>query len=314
MPSHQHQPARLTKKQKKATAFRERGHKPKGIRTLGEGKGKGKGEKYLSTGDNGEEDHDDDNGDEDANTVPAMEDQDQALAAMAGDTEEGAQGDGGRAVRSTKDAVGSTEARKKKSDKDRKRSRGRTEPGDGDGEAQPAAKKAKLARGSGKIPPPVAHEDEDEGAGMGVVKDGDGGHKSGKDKEHNTQRYILFIGTYLFCQFPSQPLSELIVRYALIEGNLKYTTTREAIQNHFSPCGAFPLSPSSNIFTDPQGLPPNQIKPRGAAHARRPTSDGAPPHAQNRACRRDNLQIQRLRIPRVLDPARAPGRAAPAPI
>jgi len=56
----------------------------------------------------------------------------------------------------------------------------------------------------------VAHGDEDEGAGMSVVKDGDGEHKSGtKDK---AQRYILFIG------------------------NLKYTTTREAIQNHFIQC------------------------------------------------------------------------------
>ena len=42
--SHQH-PARLTKKQKKATAFRERGSgKPKGeAKGKGNGKGKGKG-------------------------------------------------------------------------------------------------------------------------------------------------------------------------------------------------------------------------------------------------------------------------------
>ncbi|KAH9964225.1 hypothetical protein BC827DRAFT_1266018 [Russula dissimulans] len=197
MPSHEHQPTRLTKKQKKATAFRERGRTSKGTRTLREGKGKGKGKpRIISTGHNG----DDVDDDEDAHGVPAMEDQDQALAAMAGDPEEGAQGDGRRALRPgvAKGAVGSTEARKK-SDRDRKRSRGGPEPEDG--EAQPATKKARLARRSGEIPPPVAQDeddDDDEGAGMSVVKDGDGGHKSGgmKDKEHKTQRYILFIGTH----------------------------------------------------------------------------------------------------------------------
>ncbi|KAI0294978.1 hypothetical protein BC826DRAFT_299363 [Russula brevipes] len=204
------QPARLTKKQKKATAFRERGG--------GKFKSKGKGgpnpasgrRARPSTGDNGEEEDED----EDANAVPAMEDQDQALVAMAGDTEGRARGYGeGRAVRVPKTAVsmGSTAAQKKENDgHSKKRRRGNAEE---ESEERPASKKAKPARRSDRIPPVAPDEDEDETAGMTVDKGGDGEHESEtKNKESKAQRYILFLG------------------------NLKYTTTHEAIQNHFSLC------------------------------------------------------------------------------
>ncbi|KAI0285450.1 hypothetical protein BGY98DRAFT_366782 [Russula aff. rugulosa BPL654] len=98
MPSSHQQPARLTKKQKKATAFRERGS----VKSKGKGKGKGTmigksnptpghSRPLTTTGDNGEDGYDYD--DDDANAIPAMEDQDQALAAMAGYTEESSKGD-----------------------------------------------------------------------------------------------------------------------------------------------------------------------------------------------------------------------------
>ncbi|KAF8481839.1 hypothetical protein DFH94DRAFT_852615 [Russula ochroleuca] len=204
-PSHQ-QPARLTKKQKKATAFRERGSKLKG-------KGKqqpnnpapGRSRPSLTTTrDNGEYADDDDNDDDlgEANAIPALEDEDQALAAMAGDAEGDAKGDakGRAAARVPKIAVESTATQNKN-----RKKRGRE-----DGEAQPgAAKKARLARRSKEIPPP-----EGEGAAsVNAVNDGeDGDGSKTNNKESKTQRYILFIG------------------------NLKYTTTREAIQNHFSQC------------------------------------------------------------------------------
>ena len=251
--SHHQQPARLTKKQKKATAFRERGSKFKG-------KGKGEGSNPASgrlrpsstTGDNGEYE------DEDANAVPAMEDQDQALAAMEGDTETDAKGDEGRAARVPKTTVGSTAAQTKgKQDRNKRR---RAE----DGEVQPRAKKARLARSSKEILPPAAREED------GAVKDGgDGVESKTNGKGSKTQRYILFIGNVLPPQPPSlQPLTKL----ALVKGNLKYTTTPEAIQNHFSPCGAkflffFPFKVSLTRATFPDPPPTIRLLTPKVTHA-----------------------------------------------
>ena len=186
------QPARLTKKQKKATAFRERGSKFKG-------KGKGKGPnpapgrlRPSSTGDNGEDD------DEDANAIPAMDDQDQALAAMAGDTEGDAKGDEGRAARVSKIAVGSTAAQNKGKQNQNKRRRAE------DGEVQPRAKKARLARSPKEILSPATREKDD------AVKDGDGRDESKTNsKGSKTQRYILFIGNVLSPSPSLQPLNGL---------------------------------------------------------------------------------------------------------
>ena len=179
MPSSNQQPARLTKKQKKATAFRERGSNFKG-----KGKGKGKNNpspgrlRPFTTGDNGEDGDDD----EDANALPAMEDQDQALAEMAGD----AKGDGGRAVRVPKTAVESTVAQSKGKITNKRQRGSRVE----DGEAQPRAKKPRLARSAEEVLPPAAR--------LNAVKDGDGEEGSKADKkESKTLRYILFVGKVL---------------------------------------------------------------------------------------------------------------------
>ncbi|KAI0257027.1 hypothetical protein BJV78DRAFT_2447 [Lactifluus subvellereus] len=178
------EPARLTKKQKKATAFRDRSRK-----------GKGKGNpappgrsRRPSAGDIGEGEDDEDA----LNAVPALEDQ--ILSEVAG----GAEDDEGRAG-VPKVAVEATTTKKK-----------RRMDEDGDAQSASAKKKAKVARGgSDEVPPAVARDDEDEaGRVVGNEENGDGAHGS----EDSKQRYILFIG------------------------NLKYTTTREAIQNHFSAC------------------------------------------------------------------------------
>jgi hypothetical protein len=83
MPSSHQQLAWLTKKQKKATAFWERGSG----RSKGKGKGKpnptpGHSRPSTTTGDNGQDGYTDGDDDEDTNAIPAMEDQDQAMAAM----------------------------------------------------------------------------------------------------------------------------------------------------------------------------------------------------------------------------------------
>jgi len=194
-----HPPARLTKKQRKATVFRERGKKSKGAR---EGLGKpnpapGRSRR-PSAGDSGEPyDHDEDHYDEDANAVPAMEDQDQALAEMAGDTEASArayEGHAAKVQKAAEDSMATQKKRDKDKDRDKKRRRGAVD----DGMAGPARKKARISRGSDEIPPPPAREedgDRDEGMSVSVLEDGEGGHESEtKDKGGKPQRYILFIG------------------------------------------------------------------------------------------------------------------------
>ena len=143
MPSDQ--PARLTKKQKKANAFRER-----------TGKGKGK----LNPVPRRSRTKTDD--DDDANAVPAMEDQ--GLAGGAGDAARDTEGDEGR-VKSPKTAsLGAGETTTKK--------RRRREDG---AQAEPVAKRA---RGSRKVPTPTA-EDEEAGAG---VKEPETRNEGGKQR------------------------------------------------------------------------------------------------------------------------------------
>ena len=153
MPSDQ--PARLTKKQKKATAFRER-----------TGKGKGKLNPVPRRSRTKTDDDDDD--DDDANAVPAMEDQ--GLAGGAGDAARDTEGDEGR-VKSPKTAsLGAGETTTKK--------RRRREDG---AQAEPVAKRA---RGSRKVPTPA---DEDEEAGAGI-------NEPETRNEGGKQRLILFVG------------------------------------------------------------------------------------------------------------------------
>jgi hypothetical protein len=334
--SHQH-PARLTKKQKKATAFRERGSgKPKGE---GEGKGKkGKGSTTMigkpnptpghsrpsttaAAGDNGYEDDDD----EDANAIPVMEDQDQVLAAMAGYPEGDADAKGDdsaqsrRAARVPKNTAMESTSTSTAAQSRRKRGRGSSSRAEelGDSEAQPGPKKkkAKLARSSEETLP--AREELDDGSAS-VNDDGDGdGSKTKSKGSSKPLRYILFIGNVLSPPLlpPTRPLTELGGSRSS-KGNLKYTTTLESIQKHFASCGAFSLfspflSPSKVGFTDKKRLLRSPTQPR-------PTPDGTPPHAQGHHTswrdRRRQVQVQRLRIPRILSATRAAGSTTLTPV
>jgi hypothetical protein len=306
MPSSHQQPTRLTKKQKKATAFRERGS--------GSGKSKGKGLKgkgtigkppnptpghsrpltTTTTGDNGENGYDDD--DEDANAIPAMEDQDQALVAMAGYTEErDAKGDDSvqsrRAVsrvqkKAAMESTSTSTAAQNKSK--RKRGSSRAE----EAEAQPGPKKkAKLARSSEEILP--ARED-DGVTSMNDDDDDDGGDGSKKGSS-KPLRYILFIGNV---SAPTIDRAERLALALISKGNLKYTTTREAIQKHFALCGAFPhlTSPSSPFHFTKDGWlrspTPTQTHRRRYAylrpksHVRQPPPSPSPKAAHSSSSQR----------------------------
>ena len=149
MPSDQ--PPRLTKKQKKATAFRER-------------TGKGKGKLNPLPG----RSHIDGNDDDDANAVPAMEDQ--ALAGDASDAARDKEGDEGRAKSSKAVSLGAGETTKKR----RRREDGET--------PQPVAKRARRSK---KIPTPVDDEDGETHPGV---------NKPGTRSEGGKQRFILFVG------------------------------------------------------------------------------------------------------------------------
>lgn len=125
MPSDQH--VRLTKKQKKATAFRER-----------TGKGKGKlnpvpRRSKTNTGD------DVDDGDDDGNALPAMESQ--ALAGDAGDAAGDSEGNKGRARAPKAASLGAVETTKKR----RRRE-------DSEAQPEPVAKRARVSK---KTPTPA---------------------------------------------------------------------------------------------------------------------------------------------------------------
>jgi hypothetical protein len=174
MPSNQ--PARLTKKQKKATAFRDRSRKGKG--KVSHLTPRHSQRQLSTTGDNGDDD------DDAFNAVPAMEDE--ALAEVAS----AAEGD-----KDPKVAVG-TRTTKEKKEKKRRR--------DGDGDAgssaPPPAKKARLARRSDAAP--VVARGEDAAASIRMnQKDDDDDDDDGHEPEKRTnkgskERYILFIGAF----------------------------------------------------------------------------------------------------------------------
>lgn len=202
---------KLTKKQKKALAFRER-------------KGKGKVKSF----------------DELDNDIPVEENQD--LAEAEGDEEAPSVEAQARPAASTKkggaegaDTVGSAH-------KGKKRKRELEDTGDtkdkdvgveeGDTAKQKAKKKRKGVDGSG------VEVETDESA-----EKGKGNSKNGK------QRYILFIGMLHL-------LVECHASNHIILGNLKYTTTKEAVEKHFSKCGT---SACANIVYCSSPLFPMQI-------------------------------------------------------
>lgn len=60
-------------------------------------------------------------------------------------------------------------------------------------------------------------------------QDEDGDRETGKEGEKAKQRFILFLGTYDIDRSRGPPHCS--------QGNLRYTTTPEVIQAHFSTCG-----------------------------------------------------------------------------
>ncbi|KAI0348345.1 hypothetical protein BDW22DRAFT_78062 [Trametopsis cervina] len=155
--------AKLTKKQKKALAFRE--HRG--------GKGKQK-----ATGEEGD------------NDVPVMEDQNLAEV----------EAEGSRVESKANSAKGGAGVAKVVERKKRKREEGAEEEKGGDAEEKQTKGKGKKRKVEGD-------------AGPDAVEEKEGGEADGvesKGKSMKQQRFILFIG------------------------NLKYTTTKEAIQEHFA--------------------------------------------------------------------------------
>ena len=166
-------PAKLTKKQKKALAFRER-------------KGKGKAKDF----------------DED-NAVPVAEDED----SMGDQAPSGS-------VETLAEVAKVGERSKEALSKKRKR------PGDDANEEKdkPEPKKKKKKDIENTANGEVAQDEKGEGA----------------KKSASKQRYILFVGMCSSC-------TELVPSLMRYVGNLKYTTTKEAIQQHFAACGMFSL-------------------------------------------------------------------------
>ncbi|KAH9846855.1 hypothetical protein C2E23DRAFT_743270 [Lenzites betulinus] len=183
---------KLTKKQKKALAFRER-------------KGKGKSNSF----------------DDLDNDVPVDENQDRAEAEV--DEEAGAvEAPAGRAPGAKKGAAPDAEALGDGGKgKKRKREEG---PVDGDGEGAKETKPKKKRKGA-------------DGAGVAA---GDAAEAEGEAKEDGKkvkQRYILFVG------------------------NLKYNTTKETVEKHFSKCDP---PPSVRLMTPK----PNPNNPRPTAKSK----------------------------------------------
>ena len=290
MPSHP--PARLTKKQRKATAFRERGIKSKGTGKQNPTPAPGRprlGRRHSpSTGDNGEGHHDDEDeedADEDANAVPAMEEQDQAMAEV--------------------DSAAAQKKKGKGKDKDKKK-RSRAD----DGEAPPASKKARLSRSSDKSPVPLAHEEDKDEIGATrmntQLKDGESGEHESETKDKRgskQQRYILFIGMSLSPPPPS-----------LVTHSSKGTssTPRRARQSRAISPSAVRSHPVLRILChqltrDPH---PTYVLP---AHDR-PASDRALTHSQAHPSWCDGDQVQRLCVPRVLGAVSVAGCPPHAPV
>ncbi|RPD82681.1 hypothetical protein L226DRAFT_33996 [Lentinus tigrinus ALCF2SS1-7] len=171
---------KLTKKQKKALAFRER-----------KGKGKGKPTSF----------------DELDNDVPVAEDQDLAEAEL--DAEAAAvEAPKGRAKAGAQGAdgvgEGAAEGAGKAKGSGKKRKRGEEdEGGDRDGTQRKEGGAHKQAKKKRKGVDGAVEVDGEEEAEEGGSK---------KEKGQQKQRYILFVG------------------------NLKYTTTKEAVEQHFAKC------------------------------------------------------------------------------
>ncbi|KAJ3507180.1 hypothetical protein NLJ89_g6451 [Agrocybe chaxingu] len=188
---------KLTKKQKKGLAFRER-------------KSGGKRQPQGRKGDNELDEME-------ANAVPAMEDQD--IAAGDGDKAEGTGAEHEKAGKAGWDAQ-RDEGKRKEGKVGRK--------GKGKAEAEDVRVSEPVLKKTGKRKREDGDEDEGEGEGGEDGEDGAGKKKSSKKpakrkkgseedagdakKDTSKQRFLLFVG------------------------NLKYTTSREAIAKHFSAC------------------------------------------------------------------------------
>lgn len=197
--------SKLTKKQKKSIAFRDR-------------KGKGKRAEH----------------DEAILDVPVPEDQD--LAEVEGDT-----------------ATGETHDPTRSSQKERKRSKAEN----GQGDIGPLAKKRKRVQGEDRSTGGNKSEGEDvgdekrkkkrkikaatEGSGAGIAAEETGEQEEDvNSKTTSKQRFILFVGASLhFCPSFLSPT-------AICQGNLKYTTPKNAIEEHFAACGT-PILPGIRV-------------------------------------------------------------------
>lgn len=172
----------MTKKQKKAHAFRDR-------------KGKGKPQSF-----------------DDLDDVPVDENQDRAEVELA---PAGRKADAKKGAAQDAEALGD-------GDRGKGKKRKREEKPDGDAEAKEdgagekkTKKKRKGADGAG-----VAAGD--------AVKEG---AKEDTKKAQAKQRFILFVG-----EFQAGHTGALLSQ-EFCSGNLKYTTTKEAVEKHFAKCG-----------------------------------------------------------------------------
>ena len=218
---------------------------------------------------NGKDGYDDELDDEDANAIPAMEDQDQALAAMAGytSTEGDAKGDDsaqGRhpirvpkktAMESTSTSTAAQSKRKKK--RESSSSSRAEELGDSD-EAQPGPKKkkARLALGSEEVLPA---REEDGAMSMNDGDDGDGSKT--KSKGSKPLRYILFIGNVLAAPLPLNMTIDRSERLALAHEKGTSSTLRRVKQSrNISHYAVRSLPFPHERFTDKTNRSPTPIQ------------------------------------------------------
>lgn len=99
--------------------------------------------------------------------------------------------------------------------------------GDGEGAKEPKTKKKRKGA---------------DGAGVAA---GDAAEAEGEAKEDGKkvkQRYILFVGMFSACHIYVVPTLTSGL------GNLKYNTTKETVEKHFSKCGRYSPHPSLATF------------------------------------------------------------------
>lgn len=188
---------KLTKKQKKALAFRDR-------------KGKGKPQSF-----------------DDLDDVPVDENQDRAEVELGAETD-AVEAPAGRAPGAKKGVAQDAEALGD-GDRGKGKKRKREEKPEGDEEAQAkeddagekkTKKKRKGADGAGVAAGDAVEESKKE----------EGKKEEGK-KAQGKQRFILFVG-----KLQTVCIGALRSQGART-GNLKYTTTKEAVEKHFAKCG-----------------------------------------------------------------------------